>query len=104
MAEKERPSQLPDLDLKGGATPPAQTHGQAVNAEARPAKRTARSPAELHALASTGVPVVATAAEVQAVRDFIAERPDDGSPDPDGVLKADLKHQLRRLDIRQEDR
>jgi hypothetical protein len=63
-----------------------------------------RSPQQLHALASAGGDVVATDAEVQAVQDFIAERPDDGSPDPDSVLKADLKHMLRRLDIRSEDR
>ncbi len=120
MAEnKERPAQLPDLDLKGGVgrnapmgdpadrndpSPEKHVDPAEVAQHQAPKKAKGRSPAQLHALASTGVPVVATTAEVDAARDWIAERPADGSPDPDSVVKADLKHMLRRLDIRAEDR
>jgi hypothetical protein len=124
MAEQNaRPSHLPDLDLKGGVgrndpaapaavpdkfDPSPEKHVNpdelAQRQAPKQAKAKGRSPLALHALASSGERVVATEAEVKACRDWIAERPDDGSPDPDGVAKADLKHMLRRLDIYAEER
>ncbi len=121
VAEKERPDHVPDLDLKGGVgrvapmgapadrddpSPPKHVNPE-EQAQHRAPKRAAvkgRSPARLHALVSAGARVVVTDDELEAVNAFVAERPEDGSPDPDGVMKADLKHMLRRLDIRSEDR
>ncbi len=77
---------------------------QAQHQAPRKAKAKGRSPAQLHALVSAGERVVVTDAELEAVNAFVDERPEDGSPDPDSVVKADLRHAMRRLDIRSEDR
>ncbi len=119
MAEQERPSHVPDLDLKGGVgrnapmgdpadrndpSPPKHVNPEEQAQHRAPRKAKGRSPAQLHALVSAGERVVVTADELEAVNAFVAERPTDGSPDPDSVVKADLRHALRRLDIRSEDR
>ncbi len=119
--EKERPSHVPDLDLKGGVgrnapmgdpadrndpSPPKHVDPDEVAQHRAPVKAKAkgRSPRALHALASAGEHVVATADEVEATRAWAAERPKDGSPDEDAVMKADLRNMLRRGDIVVEDR